>query len=294
MSAPTRMAYQYVVLRCVPRPEREEFLNVGVVLHCQAADFLDVAWSVDAERLRALHAGIDVDQVCDALAFAEQAGRRQQLLGVLVAGVGQHHLAGLLVDVIVAGAVDFCLARELRHQHVDLGVQLRTALGGAGEPVAWLTWEAPRPGATQLRRMLPAVLALSYLVMGRWFATWGVALLAFCLVKLVRRLMVFFSRSSTATWRLISALMPCIRKRNEFMFLISTLEPKRAWPRGRSEMLASHRSAPSSMLPVETPTLIEVWVLAVKTMLRPSAASRSRSRPARPSRTGRTACSTGT
>ena len=38
----TRLAYQYVVLRCVPRPDREEFVNVGVVLHCQAADFLDV------------------------------------------------------------------------------------------------------------------------------------------------------------------------------------------------------------------------------------------------------------
>ena len=37
----SRLAYQYVVLRCVPRPDREEFLNVGVVLHCQAADFLD-------------------------------------------------------------------------------------------------------------------------------------------------------------------------------------------------------------------------------------------------------------
>jgi hypothetical protein len=32
MSSGTRQAYQYVVLRCVPRPEREEFLNVGVVL----------------------------------------------------------------------------------------------------------------------------------------------------------------------------------------------------------------------------------------------------------------------
>ena len=37
-------AYQYVVLRCVPRVDREEFLNVGVVLYCQAADFLEVAW----------------------------------------------------------------------------------------------------------------------------------------------------------------------------------------------------------------------------------------------------------
>ena len=29
------LAYQYVVLRCVPRVEREEFINVGVVLYCQ-------------------------------------------------------------------------------------------------------------------------------------------------------------------------------------------------------------------------------------------------------------------
>ena len=59
----TRFAYQYVVLRCVPRPDREEFLNVGVVLHCQAADYLDVVCHVDAERLHALHPGIDVDHV---------------------------------------------------------------------------------------------------------------------------------------------------------------------------------------------------------------------------------------
>jgi hypothetical protein len=32
--------YQYVVLRCVPRVDREEFVNVGVVVYCQAADFL--------------------------------------------------------------------------------------------------------------------------------------------------------------------------------------------------------------------------------------------------------------
>ena len=42
----TRLAYQYVVLRCVPRVEREEFVNVGVVLYCQAADFLDIGLAV--------------------------------------------------------------------------------------------------------------------------------------------------------------------------------------------------------------------------------------------------------
>ena len=70
-TATPRHAYQYVVLRCVPRVDREEFLNVGVVLYCQATDFLGAAWHVDDARLRAVHPGVDVDQVCEALRFVE-------------------------------------------------------------------------------------------------------------------------------------------------------------------------------------------------------------------------------
>ena len=66
-----RLAYQYVVLRCVPRVDREEFLNVGVVLYCQAGDFLAAAWHVDRERLLAVHPGVDLDQVCHALDFGD-------------------------------------------------------------------------------------------------------------------------------------------------------------------------------------------------------------------------------
>ena len=80
MSA-ARLAYQYVVLRCVPRPEREEFVNVGVVVHCQAADFLDAGWSVDADRLRALYADLDVDQVCEALTFVDRVCRGDERAG---------------------------------------------------------------------------------------------------------------------------------------------------------------------------------------------------------------------
>jgi len=76
-----KQAYQYVVLRCVPRPDREEFLNVGVVLHCQAADFLDVVWNVDAHRLHALHPGLDVDQVCEALSFVDRVCRGDERAG---------------------------------------------------------------------------------------------------------------------------------------------------------------------------------------------------------------------
>lgn len=65
----TRLAYQYVVVRCVPRVDREEFLNVGVVLYAQTAEFLDVAWDAPRERLLALDPGLDLDQVCAGLEF---------------------------------------------------------------------------------------------------------------------------------------------------------------------------------------------------------------------------------
>jgi Protein of unknown function (DUF3037) len=70
-SASPAMPYQYVVLRCVPRVDREEFLNVGVVLYCEESGFLGSAWSVDRQRLQSLDPRLDLDAVCDALAFVD-------------------------------------------------------------------------------------------------------------------------------------------------------------------------------------------------------------------------------
>jgi hypothetical protein len=67
--------YQYVVLRCVPRVDREEFVNVGVVLYSHAVDFLGSASRVDDDRLRALDPSIDVEAVRHALAAVEQVCR---------------------------------------------------------------------------------------------------------------------------------------------------------------------------------------------------------------------------
>jgi len=63
----TLQGYQYVVLRCVPRVEREEFVNVGVVLYCQAADYLEASYTVDEARLRALAPDLDTAEVADSL-----------------------------------------------------------------------------------------------------------------------------------------------------------------------------------------------------------------------------------
>ncbi|WP_193315238.1 DUF3037 domain-containing protein [Nostocoides sp. F2B08] len=67
--------YQYVVLRCVPRIEREEFVNVGVVLYSQQADFLRCVQSVDEVRLRALDGDIDVAAVRASLTMLEEVCR---------------------------------------------------------------------------------------------------------------------------------------------------------------------------------------------------------------------------
>ena len=63
-----QVGYQYVVLRCVPRVDREEFVNVGVVLYCQSQDYLGFAGGVDRGRLRALWPEVDPDAVEAALA----------------------------------------------------------------------------------------------------------------------------------------------------------------------------------------------------------------------------------
>jgi hypothetical protein len=70
-SSAGRHPYQYVVLRCVPRVDREEFVNVGVVLYCQATDFLEAVWNLSAERLQAIDPRVDVDAVCDALGYID-------------------------------------------------------------------------------------------------------------------------------------------------------------------------------------------------------------------------------
>ena len=76
-----RMGFQYVVLRCVPRVDREEFLNVGVVLYCQQAEFLEARCSVDADRLTTLSPDVDVAAVRSALSAIEAVCRGDDSAG---------------------------------------------------------------------------------------------------------------------------------------------------------------------------------------------------------------------
>lgn len=73
--------YQYVVLRCVPRVDREEFVNVGVVLFCQDAGFLAAACAVEEARVRAVAPDLDLAALQSALEFVSAVCRGDESAG---------------------------------------------------------------------------------------------------------------------------------------------------------------------------------------------------------------------
>ncbi len=63
--------FEYAALRVIPRVERGESMNVGVIVYCQAADFLGCRVHVDADRLRVLDPDLDVSGLRAALTAVE-------------------------------------------------------------------------------------------------------------------------------------------------------------------------------------------------------------------------------
>ena len=124
MSAPARVPFEYAVLRVVPRIERGEAINAGVLVYSRAAGFLGARVRLDAARLRALDPAADVAAVDAALraaadtcagtgggaGSAEEIGRRFRWLTAprsTVVQPGPVH-TGLSTDV--AGEPDRLLA----------------------------------------------------------------------------------------------------------------------------------------------------------------------------------------
>src|ERR687890_519457 len=62
-SVPTHSSYDYAIVRVVPRVEREEFINAGVILSCPAQDFLEARIELDIERLKAFAPNVDANEI---------------------------------------------------------------------------------------------------------------------------------------------------------------------------------------------------------------------------------------
>lgn len=55
--------FEYAVIRVVPRVEREEFMNVGVILYCADQDFIGAQITLDIDRLQAFAPKLDINEV---------------------------------------------------------------------------------------------------------------------------------------------------------------------------------------------------------------------------------------
>jgi hypothetical protein len=83
------IAFEYAVLRVVPRVERAEFVNAGVIVYSQKAGYLDAATHVDGDRLRALDPEADVDAITAAVEAYARACADPAAGPVGLTGIGE-------------------------------------------------------------------------------------------------------------------------------------------------------------------------------------------------------------
>jgi hypothetical protein len=79
-------SFDYAVVRVVPRVEREEFLNVGVILCCRADSFLKARFEIDAARLAAFAPGLNIGDIqthLDAMRLICEGGDKAGPIGKL-------------------------------------------------------------------------------------------------------------------------------------------------------------------------------------------------------------------
>ena len=60
---PENNLFEYAVIRVVPQVEREEFLNVGVILYCPQMKFLQCLCAVDEDRLCSFSNRVDIAEI---------------------------------------------------------------------------------------------------------------------------------------------------------------------------------------------------------------------------------------
>ncbi|MEO8584421.1 MAG: DUF3037 domain-containing protein [Flavitalea sp.] len=65
-------SFEYAIIRVVPKVEREEFLNVGVILYCKSKKFLHTIINLDQQRLRSLSEKMDLADLFEHLKSLEQ------------------------------------------------------------------------------------------------------------------------------------------------------------------------------------------------------------------------------
>jgi hypothetical protein len=67
-----RTLFEYAVIRVMPRVEREEFLNIGIILYCAKQKYLKMLYILDEQRLQAFSDYLDMDELKEHLCSFER------------------------------------------------------------------------------------------------------------------------------------------------------------------------------------------------------------------------------
>lgn len=67
-----KFLFEYAVIRVMPRVEREEFINVGIILFCAKKKFLKSIYTLDVNRISAFSADVDIEDLKSNLAAFER------------------------------------------------------------------------------------------------------------------------------------------------------------------------------------------------------------------------------
>ena len=128
-----RCPYDYAIVRVVPRVERQEFINAGVIVSCQTKDFLEARIELDELRLLALAPDVDMESVRDNLASIPlicQGGAQAGTIGQLSQRERFHWLVAPRSTIIQTSAVHTgrCDDPESALEHL-LATMVRRAAG---------------------------------------------------------------------------------------------------------------------------------------------------------------------
>lgn len=108
-------SFDYAIVRVVPRVEREEFFNAGVILFCAAQRFLQARLELDRARLQVLAPGLDAEMIenhLQAIPLLCAGGMSAGPVGALGQTARFHWLAAPRSTIIQTSAVHSGLCHE--------------------------------------------------------------------------------------------------------------------------------------------------------------------------------------
>lgn len=80
---PEKSLYEYAVIRIVPRVEREEFINVGIIMFSKYPRFIRMRYQLDTSRLLAFAPKLDMEMAQRVLKAMDKVCSGQQEGGVI-------------------------------------------------------------------------------------------------------------------------------------------------------------------------------------------------------------------